>query len=334
MVWGKMEKCLDRNQSKRQITVQIIVDIIIWIAVGLPVLYLFISAVPFERGFFCDDTSIRYPYKPDTISTTWLLILGFGASLIIVTVIELLNCVDRRRRHSCCSSSYLFYCVKGYAVFLVGFVIDQLFVDAVKNKTGRLRPNFLDVCKPKYNVTLCSERNVYITDYVCTSITHDASDVRDSRQSFPSGHAAFSMYTAAYFCLYMERRLDINYSRILKPMLQMVFLFLATLCGVSRIQDNKHHSSDVIAGFLLGIVSAVAVHYTIGLRVLKTRRVSFDKTTSLPVSLPTIRTKPVHCTCQLTPEPQTPLPLLENEYRNGFAVTSEYDEANRRVSAP
>ena len=57
----------------------------------------------------------------------------------------------------------------------------------------------------------------------------------------------------------MERRLDINYSRILKPMLQMVLLFLATLCGVSRIQDNKHHSSDVIAGFLLGIVSAVAV---------------------------------------------------------------------------
>ena len=57
----------------------------------------------------------------------------------------------------------------------------------------------------------------------------------------------------------MEMRLDVNYSRILKPVLQMVLLFISTLCGVSRIQDNKHHSSDVIAGFLLGMVVAVAV---------------------------------------------------------------------------
>lgn len=331
----EMEKCSESEHSKRQITVQIIVDIVIWISVGLPVLYLFISGVPFERGFFCDDASITYPYKPDTISTTWLLIFGFGASLIIVTLIEVLNCADRRRRHRCCAGLDLVYCVKGYAVFLVGFVIDQLFVDAVKNETGRLRPNFFDVCKPEYNVTLCSERNAYITDYVCTSTTHDSSDIRDSRQSFPSGHAAFSMYTAAFFCLYMERRLDISYSRILKPMLQMVLLFLSTLCGISRVQDNKHHTNDVIAGFLLGIVVAAAVHYTIGLKILKRKRVTFDKTTSLPISLPTIRTKPLHCTCQLTPEPQTPLPLLENEYGlNGFVARTDYDDNIRRVSAP
>ena len=44
-------------------------------------------------------------------------------------------------------------------------------------------------------------RNVYITDYRCTNDLHDASEVRDGRQSFPSGHASYSMFTAAYFCV-------------------------------------------------------------------------------------------------------------------------------------
>lgn len=325
---------MNKTQSKRQITLQIIIDIVIWLTVGLPVLYLFVSGVPFDRGFFCDDTSIRYPYKPDTISTELLIVLCFGASLIIVPLIELLNCLDRRRRHSCCSGADIYYCIKGYAVFLVGFVIDQLFVEAIKNETGSLRPNFIDVCRPDYNKTLCNNKNAYITEYRCTSIQHDASDIRDSRQSFPSGHAAFAVYTAAFFCLYIERRLKISYSRILKLMLQMALLFLSTLCGISRVQDNKHHTHDVIAGSIVGIVVSVAVHFTVSMKVLNTKRVTFERKNSHSVSLPTIRTRPSNCASQLTPEPQTPLPLLDNEYGNGFISHSNYDDNIRRVSAP
>ena len=61
------------------------------------------------------------------------------------------------------------------------------------------------------------------------------------------------------FQLYIETRLDISYSRILKPMLQIALLFLSTLCSVSRIQDHKHHLHDVIFGSILGIAVAVAV---------------------------------------------------------------------------
>ena len=79
-------------------------------------------------------------------------------------------------------------------------------------------------------------------------------------------------------------------------------------------------------------------HYTLSLKVLKTKRVTFERRSSLPVVLPTIRTRPSlpssNCACQLTPEPQTPLPLLENEYRNGFDSNSNYDDNIRRVSAP
>ena len=53
-------------------------------------------------------------------------------------------------------------------------------------------------------------RNVYITDYRCTNDLHDASEVRDGRQSFPSGHASYSMFTAAYFCV---SGLDFTFSK-------------------------------------------------------------------------------------------------------------------------
>ena len=78
-------------------------------------------------------------------------------TLLQVVAVELLNCLDRRQRRRCCLRSELFYCVKGYSVYLVGFVISQLYTEAIKNQAGRLRPNFIDVCKPEYNVTRCTE---------------------------------------------------------------------------------------------------------------------------------------------------------------------------------
>lgn len=57
----------------------------------------------------------------------------------------------------------------------------------------------------------------------------------------------------------MQKRLQIKFSRVLKLFLQAGFVFLAILCGLSRIKDNKHRPSDVIAGFILGISVAVFV---------------------------------------------------------------------------
>lgn len=41
----------------------------------------------------------------------------------------------------------------------------------------------------------------YISEYVCTNTEVSATELRDIRQSFPSGHSSFSMYIAAYFCV-------------------------------------------------------------------------------------------------------------------------------------
>lgn len=61
------------------------------------------------------------------------------------------------------------------------------------------------------------------------------------------------------FQLYLNDRLQLFYSRVLKFFLQSGLLLLSLVCGLLRVYDNKHHLSDVIAGFAIGITVAVAV---------------------------------------------------------------------------
>lgn len=49
---------------------------------GVPFAILNVRHSPFRRGFFCNDDSIKYPYKDDTISYELL-----GGVMIPVTVL-------------------------------------------------------------------------------------------------------------------------------------------------------------------------------------------------------------------------------------------------------
>jgi phosphatidate phosphatase len=52
--------------------------------VGIPTLLLFLMGKPYERGFNCDDESIRYPYKDNTISSG--LNYAYSTTIPIITV--------------------------------------------------------------------------------------------------------------------------------------------------------------------------------------------------------------------------------------------------------
>ena len=51
---------------------------------SLPLLCLSLFAKPYHRGFYCDDQSIRYPYKSDTVTHTMLLVVCYFMSLFVV----------------------------------------------------------------------------------------------------------------------------------------------------------------------------------------------------------------------------------------------------------
>ncbi|XP_045160349.1 phospholipid phosphatase 1-like [Mercenaria mercenaria] len=318
---------MDKNSSvyrtsRRMITIQIIVDFIIWLAVSLLVLYLFLYGKPYETGFFCDDKSLSYPSIPETITTPVLVAAGFTFSILLVVTVEVLNCLDNKCQRPCQWARDIIFCVKSYVVFMIGFLIQELVVDAVKNKMGVLRPNFFDVCKPQFNGTLCPG---YISEYTCTGSEQDK-EIRSSRQSFPSGHSAFSMYIAAYFCIYVENRLQIRFSRLLKFFLQSGLIFIAILCGIGRIIDNKHHPSDVIAGYILGIIVAVFVHLMVGKKFVKAPNVK-EKTT--------LHTKEKSCdcccTCEQSSDSQTPATLLQNEYYHN--IENERNSSSTKLIA-
>lgn len=76
-------------------------------------------------------------------------------------------------------------------VFLFGCAVSQSFTDIAKVSVGRMRPHFLDVCKPDYSTIDCSLG--YITNYTCTG---EDSDVQEARCVFKHQH----VHNIQYFC--------------------------------------------------------------------------------------------------------------------------------------
>lgn len=86
-----------------------------------------------------------------------------------------------------------FLCL-GY--FFFGMAVTILVTDVGKYTIGRLRPHFLDVCKP--NLTeLCTDPYAYVPPerMHCTG---KPSAIRAARLSFPSGHSSTSAYTMVF----------------------------------------------------------------------------------------------------------------------------------------
>ena len=66
---------------------------ILIIAVIVPTIVLNVGRIsPARRGFFCDDTSIRYPYiEEDTVSIRLVAVVGLLSSVLVVRPKHILN---------------------------------------------------------------------------------------------------------------------------------------------------------------------------------------------------------------------------------------------------
>lgn len=81
-------------------------------------------------------------------------------------------------------------------VFAFGLFATDIFVNAGQVVTGHLTPYFLTVCKPNYTSTDCRAHHQFINNRdICTG---DLEVIEKARRSFPSKHAALSIYSALY----------------------------------------------------------------------------------------------------------------------------------------
>ncbi|XP_059213258.1 phospholipid phosphatase 1 isoform X2 [Centropristis striata] len=233
----------------------ILLDLACLILAGLPFLILEVQDKTFHRGFFCNDDTIKYPYKEDTISPQ--LLGGVMIPVTILTMIfgECLSVYLKRIKSKSSFGSYVSCVYKAVGTFLFGAAMSQSLTDIAKYSIGRLRPHFLDVCKPDWKLINCST-GVYIENFSCEG---DERLSNEGRLSFYSGHSSFSMYCMLFLALYLQARLQAEWARLLRPTIQFFLIAASVYTGLSRVSDYKHHWSDVLTGLLQGALMAILV---------------------------------------------------------------------------
>ncbi|XP_062251477.1 phospholipid phosphatase 2b [Platichthys flesus] len=270
----------------------VVVDVLCVLVAALPFIIMTIVFKPYERGVYCDDESIMYPLKPDTITHGMLAAVTISCTVIIISSGEAYLVYSKRIYSNSDFNQYVAALYKVVGTFLFGAAVSQSLTDLAKFTIGRPRPNFMAVCAPK----ACTG---YMAVINCTG---KPQDVTESRLSFYSGHSSFGMYCMLFLALYVQARLVAKWARLLRPTIQFFLVAFAVYVGYTRVSDYKHHWSDVLVGMLQGALIAV----------LNVRFVSdfFKK-------------RPARCTRQDTtdseePERKPSLQIVDSENTNNY----------------
>ncbi|XP_013193535.1 putative phosphatidate phosphatase [Amyelois transitella] len=250
------------DRESRFLLRKIVMDFFILFCVGFLILVFYLWGTPYKRGFFCDDESLKHPFKDSTVTNVMLYIVGLGLPVLTMCLTEWIRLRDfmggrSRTIFGVNIPAWAWEAYKVIGVFLFGCACQQLTTDIAKYTIGRLRPHFFDVCKPDIDCNLPENRWRYIEDFKCNGA--DEKLMKEMRLSFPSGHSSFSAYTMLYFSMYLQKRFTWRGSKLLRHGLQFVLVMLAWYTVMTRVSDYKHHWSDVLAGFSIGLLYAVII---------------------------------------------------------------------------
>ena len=225
-----------------------------------------IFAQPQKITFFCNDISIGYPYRDSTVGVVQLFSLIFGIPLLTFIVVELLIIKLGTEDVSICYQGATILCL--FVNLFFGATLSGILVESAKFIFGRLRPNFLDVCRPDFSQIDCGTaiKPRPVIEYECLGnpdlvergLQHKME--RGAYLSFFSGHAILSFYTLVHTALYLQARFDKgskSRANIVVPSAQILMVAVAIYISGSRLLDNKHHLSDIFIGAVLGIFLAV-----------------------------------------------------------------------------
>ncbi|KAG3280916.1 phospholipid phosphatase 2, transcript variant X2 [Ictidomys tridecemlineatus] len=235
----------------------VLLDVLCVLVASLPFAILTLVNTPYKRGFYCGDDSIRYPYRPDTITHGLMAGVTITATVILVSAGEAYLVYTDRLYSRSDFNNYVAALYKVLGTFLFGAAVSQSLTDLAKYMIGRLRPNFLAVCDPDWSRVNCS---VYVQlERVCRG---SPANVTEARLSFYSGHSSFGMYCMLFLALYVQARLCGKWARLLRPTVQFFLVAFALYVGYTRVSDHKHHWSDVLVGLLQGaLVAGLTVRY-------------------------------------------------------------------------
>ena len=242
-----------------RIIVRILIDFFLLVVPAVILLILVILNPTFERGFYCDDESLHYPYHSDTVSIAVAGIIAGLLPAIAIIIIELLR--KRKTLKTPLGRSRFFHNLYAHlGPFIVGLVFQQLTAEIGKHIIGRLRPHFLQLCRPQFLVEgreaegmmSCTDMDKPWNHYIvvdrdnssafrCTNPAHLLEDgswdktLQDSVKSFPSAHSSVSFYGMLFLVGYFQKRANFfEYASVLTPFFQLTFIVIAFSIALSR----------------------------------------------------------------------------------------------------
>nr|XP_043624713.1 lipid phosphate phosphatase 2-like isoform X1 [Erigeron canadensis]XP_043624714.1 lipid phosphate phosphatase 2-like isoform X1 [Erigeron canadensis] len=211
----------------------LILILLIFIEIGLNIIH------PFYRFVGKDMmTDLKYPMKENTVPL-WAVPLY---AVLLPIVIFLFIYIKRRDVYD------LHHAILG---LLFSVLITGVLTDAIKDATGRPRPDFFWRCFPDGVEKYDRWGNV-----VCHG---DYDDIREGHKSFPSGHSSSGSFAGlGFLALYLAGKIKVfdRKGHVAKLCIVFLPLLMASLVAVSRVDDYWHHWQDVFAGGLLGLTVA------------------------------------------------------------------------------
>lgn len=253
------------NLNKDRMT-QIFFDLVVIVFVIILLVIVTKNIDPKISGFYCNENDLFYPYKSYSISNLTLMIAGTFVPILVILMIELINILAFFKANSTTTLTRRkqFFIITFHAIslFLLGLGITLLLNEIGKRWFGRLKPHFIDVCKPNLSQINCTYNvgNDKFYNFISTGgsfCTGSIEEIKEARQSFPASHSSFASFSMIYLILYIQARFIVLRIRFVKPLLQTIALMVAYIVSTSPINDHQHHISDVFAGAFLGTLIAI-----------------------------------------------------------------------------
>jgi len=197
-------------------------------------------------------------HRPDTVSESGLMVwAGVGlAGVMLQEWIPQLNGLDRLDAQLAHDS------VIGYLETL-SWTLGV--TEILKTSIGRLRPDFQDRAR-RYHCGNLGQTDGACAGWVGEPLEEGDKEFMRGRKSFVSGHASFAFGIATYWSMVIGGRMvwgkrAKGHTVALGVLFQGALMASAAFVTGSRVDDGRHHVSDVLAGSLVGFTLAQVAYW-------------------------------------------------------------------------
>lgn len=225
------------------------------IVIGLASLVFVVShfSEPFHKQFMVSDTRIRYPF----VVKEHVPPIVCGLLALVLPTIIMVVIVWKRLERTLPDKQGSFLAVCSVLSLMLSISLSGAVSGILKIWIGGLRPDFLARCGPKY-----ATPSTFADITICTA-PYGATVLREGMRSTPSGHACAAFSGLVVFSLWLYGQFGLLRKRLPlhKHVLALLPLFLAIYIAITRIQDHRHHFTDVFLGAFFGSSFAVPVYH-------------------------------------------------------------------------